>query len=194
MEFTGFDIETSGLMNDSESFVSIIGMLDCDGMRQFTGGYADFNKFGKETEKRILTEFLLNLPKSPILTYNGLNFDVPFLKRSFSRFEWDDGFKEKIEYFYSLRQLDIAKFCFGLFGRKVSKDEACWRICGVYMPRTTDGFYTARTYNCGCLEEDEHYRNIFHNSVDLVATVRMHLSLLKYSDYREFVKSEGFEL
>lgn len=161
-----FDLETAGLNAEDDS-ISIVGVLDDDGVRQWSaarsGEAAMISSFSKYVSER-------NLAGDVGVSFNGVFFDLPFL--------WTRCKKLGLGFFPDVRKhLDLSFVCRKRLACRngkigfVSKDSSCNKM-GLYVPRCVDGGFCALVAKQGKVSVDnaEGLRVFEHNAVDLVAT------------------------
>ena len=166
------DLETTGLLEDTEARLTISGFLDEKGIHQFFA--AESNK-----EDCLLLDtfdFLKAHAKTHFLvTYNGKYFDIPFLeKRNEIYFGHDQIVFDHID-LHEIATKDLNQ------NRYMAKDYCMRTLMPMYF-RNTSGFRCAqimklpkeRLYNY------EKYELLYHNALDLYQTALIFEEFKRY--------------
>ncbi|MCI8668283.1 MAG: ribonuclease H-like domain-containing protein [Lachnospiraceae bacterium] len=160
-----FDIETTGL-SSSRGMIYLIGTAwrkedSCYEIHQ----YFAYNAID---EKDLILEFVRNIQSFDILvSFNGDNFDLPFLKK---RAEYL-GLSVNILN-YGIVSVDIyrkiRKYC-GLLGMENAKQKTVEKFLGIQRKDTVSGKELIKVYRDYLVKRDEHMRDILllHNSEDV---------------------------
>jgi uncharacterized protein YprB with RNaseH-like and TPR domain len=188
------DIETTGLYpaKHPPDFIVGIGVLTDFEMRIFTAPHYDFTGLPLPViEDNILKDFtkwLMNQPQDEIfLTYNGRKFDIPFIATKLIEY----GNVELADNLFGIPNIDLIHYAKSVTGRWLSKDDCCRKLGNLYVPRKTDGLWSARIYKHPyLLTKNDHLQMIHHNAVDLTATARLYNVVKEFPDYDEWRKSE----
>ncbi len=166
------DVETGGL-SSSDDRISLIGVFDERGVRQFAS----------PREGELISEFLqyVSLRNDWCVSFNGDYFDFPFIRE-----------RARLcglgEVSLPAKHLDLSYFCRTKFARRyggeigfISKDASCSRI-GIYVPKTLGGAYCALVASQGKVVYDsvEGIRVFEHNAVDLCATASLFKALVAW--------------
>ena len=185
------DIETQGLDPTTDSVVAI-GILDEFGIQVLSAPFSVYQADMNAAEHGIIKQFadyLIHIvPDSDFfLTYNGLEFDMPFL---FSRMAVH-GFVGESKVLFELKNIDLIRYAKHVTGRRLGKNDACSKLGNLYVPRKTEGLWSARIYkNPQLLSENEHLEMLQHNATDLTATARLYNVVKGFPDFTEWRMKE----
>lgn len=177
------DIETSGL--DPEScFITCIGFADECGLVQYSSPAASFQKDPIAAEESLLENFL-SVGRSfadPLVSYNGLMFDLPFLQRRLAYHG------KSIPKMLEARHIDLMAFVKHLDpkSRWIGKDEAIRRFSNIYLPKMSSGQFLSRLYTHQRTTPLDHLEMLQHNAIDVAAVYRLALFLQDYPDFTDF--------
>lgn len=188
------DIETTGLFPThriTPDYIVGIGVLTDFEMRIFSVPHHDFTEFSlPAVESRIIKDFTRWFEKQPddyFLTYNGISFDIPFITTKLL----NDGEHERAELLLNTPNIDLINYARFVTKRRLSKDDCCRKLGNLYVPRKTEGLWSARIYkHPHLLTENDHLQMLHHNAVDLTATARLYNVVKEFPDYGEWRKSE----
>jgi DNA polymerase III epsilon subunit-like protein len=196
------DVETTGLYpspppSRTPDFIVAIGVLDNSGIHIFSAPHEAFTSLPLAViEKGIIGKFenwFLNHETDtiPILSYNGISFDIPFISTKLlqSNEDSDYEFSNKLLNTPHIDLIDYARF---VVGRRIGKDDACRKLANLYVPRKTEGLWNARIYkNPHLLTLNDHLEMLHHNAVDLTATARLYNVVKTFPDFKEWMEGGG---
>ncbi len=172
-----FDLETHGL-NSEQDAISVIGVLYRDGVRQFYGKekdiLRDFNDW--------LTLLAVKGEELRLVTFNGTNFDLPFLSKRYA--------KNGLLLEAGFSHLDLAPIVWAKFARpgdspedlhhRLGKDAVCAKY-GIYVPRApVSAFECALLGKKGDASPIEWAGVLLHNAIDLYATLALFEKLKRF--------------
>jgi len=189
------DIETTGLFPGRmpPDYIVGIGVLSDSEMRIFSVPHHLFHTSTlPNIESLILKDFCNWFGKQPedfFLTYNGIAFDIPFITTKLLGMsaEWSIRNAEQLLATPNTDLINYAKF---VTGKRLSKDDCCRKLGNLYVPRKTEGLWSARIYkHPHLLTENDHLQMLHHNAVDLTATARLYNVVKEFPDYAEWRKS-----
>lgn len=190
------DIETTGLYpapgkDKSPDSIVAIGCLDDYGVKIFSAPYRSFSSNPiQEIEAEILMDFsswLRNHDDATFLTYNGAEFDIPFITTKLlqSGTDYSSGIADQL---LSFPHIDLMQYSRFVTGKRLSKDDACRKLANLYVPRKSEGLWNARIYkNPELLTENDHLEMLQHNATDLTATARLYNVVKNFQDFKEWV-------
>jgi hypothetical protein len=115
-----------------------------------------------------MTEMNYNFDE-PLLTFNGKNFDLPFLKTRLMIHDLPEPPFMRTKHHIDL--MTFATACNG--GVRISKDMAASKYCNTYVPKNSSGAFLAKIYTQRIVTEDQHYGTILHNCQDLRVSKQM---------------------
>ena len=188
------DLETCGL-EPKFDHITCVGFLNPTGIHQFSVPPQIWNADKDAAEKIILnnsvhflknTDFLADKPL--IISYNGVKFDMPFLKERFQ--------KQVLaipENFNFLPHLDLMAFAKmqtisdrSPSGYYVSKDDCARKYANLHVPFEIPAPYLARIYRFQKVTMQEHLAMLAHNAQDLATTAQIYDRFAEYPDFQEF--------
>lgn len=185
------DIETTGL-DPTTDYVVAIGILDDFGIQilssPVTGYQADLNAAEHGILKQFADYLVHLVPDGDFfLTYNGVEFDMPFL---FSRMGIH-GFTGESKILFELKDIDLIHYAKYVTGRRLGKNDACSKLGNLYVPRKSEGLWSARIYkNPKLLTENDHLEMLQHNATDLSSTARLYNVVKGFPDFTEWRMNE----
>lgn len=211
MTYLTLDIETTGLFPRpslkqlseglTEDFITAIGIHNhsTSSLQIFSVPVSTFQSSLCDAEQEILASFQTYLdsnfpgefpddsqsgtPSFSFLTYNGVEFDIPFILSKLNLYE-QHSFEEDIS---RIPNIDLINFTRLVSGRRLSKDEACRKLANLYVPRSSDGLWTARIYKSpSLLTENDHIEMLQHNATDLTSTSRLYNVLKNFPDFQSW--------
>lgn len=162
-KFVIFDIETTGL-NSNYNKVILIGIVYLDGDEIITKQFF-CNK--STEEKELLEAFIKDFKNFDFyISFNGGNFDIPFLNRRFSK----HNLNYKIDSFLNFDLYKVVrsnKKDLGLINCKLKTIE---KYLGIERKDTIDGLQSVKLYKEYERTGDEHLRKkvLLHNFEDIV--------------------------
>ena len=180
------DIETTGLDSATDTIVAI-GCLDGARMDIISASVEEFKKSPQNAEKQIIDDFGSHLltcnPDDVLLTYNGLSFDLPFIKHRAEK----HGLWKKMAFLPETPHVDLFPFVHHAFGRRANKEEACSKLANLYVPRKNDGMWIARLYSHPeLLTENDHLDMLAHNATDISSTYKLYNVLKEFPDFQQW--------
>jgi hypothetical protein len=191
------DIETTGLYpsppgtNAIPDYIVAIGILDEYGINVISSPYPEFSFAGsaglpnieRDIIRRFCDYFDNILENEFFVTYNGASFDIPFIA---TKLMPDN--PEKANQLLSFRNIDLMEYSKFITGRRISKDDACRKLANLYVPRKTEGLWSARIYkNTSLLTENDHMDMLQHNAIDLASTARLFNVVKEFPDYHKWL-------
>jgi uncharacterized protein YprB with RNaseH-like and TPR domain len=198
------DIETSGLypsptkemidQGDSEDFLVAIGVYDGYNLHTFSSPHDSYNISLEVAERDILSSFCNFLSCSSVdeslLTYNGISFDIPFITTKLLKYGGDYYLSSSAS-LLNMPNVDLIRYSKFVTGRLLSKDDACRKLANLYVPRKSEGLWSARIYkNPQFLTENDHLEMLQHNTIDLTATTRFYNVVKRFPDFQEWRTQE----
>lgn len=184
------DIETSGLKPE-DCFITCIGIADERGLKQWSAPAAHFRQDWWAAEQELIEEFCRDVEdcavatEETLVTYNGVQFDLPFMETRFKSNQQD-----LPNLLMQAHHIDLFFFVKSLYGRAAGKDDAIRRFSNIYVPKNSSGSYLARMYTNGKATDQDHMEMLQHNAIDCCATLRFALSLRGYKDFEDFMRGE----
>jgi hypothetical protein len=203
------DIETTGLhpaptpeqadRGITEDYITCIGVMDEFGLSCLSAPIDAFKvslEGAELTTLKAFKSFIFDIPpeETVFLTYNGVIFDIPFIA---SR-AMHHGLQELAEAVLSAKDIDLQRYVQyatrseeRLNGIRFSKDNACRTLANLYIPKKTEGLWTARIYkNPQLLTLQDHLDMIQHNAVDLAATAKLYNVVKNFPDFSSWRMQE----
>ena len=172
-----FDIETTGF-SPASTQIYLIGCARRNGSAIIIDQYFAENK---QDEKNILTAFLSLLEDyQTIITFNGIGFDIPYIKAKCNHYQLMEAFNDK-EYIDLFKIASNLKFLLKLpnYKQKTIED-----FLGIQRNDTFDGGELIRVYQQYVLQPDT--KQLFflkqHNYEDVLGMLDL-LPILNYSDF-----------
>jgi predicted PolB exonuclease-like 3'-5' exonuclease len=167
-----FDIETTGLLDSSDSRLTMVGFMDERGVKQFF-------QYDSSDEELILAEafdfFEARQHSHFLVSYNGKYFDIPFLNKRSKLYGRRD--------FPELPHMDLHEIACGCMNnnRYMAKDYCLRTLLPMYF-RNTSGFRCAQVMKLPKekLYNYEKYELIYHNSLDLYQTALIFEEFKRY--------------
>lgn len=184
-DFTTMDIETSGL-SCSKDFITCIGIMDSQGIHQFTSPASMFRSSPLEAEGALMSRFFSYIKCNPIkalLTYNGNAFDIPFINKRYDT-----------EPFSPEKHIDLMEYSSLVNGRMVKKDDNARHMCNLHVPWSTSAAYLAKAYDSKSISDEDHHNMLSHNAIDLVITRQMFGRLERLHQFKTFLFKNGIEV
>ena len=177
-----YDIETTGL-SASRGMVYLIGTA----WKKEDSGYEiqQYFAYNAIDEKELILEFARRIRSFEILvSFNGENFDMPFLKK---RAEYLGLSVNILD--YEAVSLDIykkiRKYC-GLLGMENAKQKTVEKFVGIVREDMVSGKELIKVYRDYLVKRDEHMRDILllHNSEDVTGLPAL-AGMISYCDVFE---------
>ena len=163
------DIESSGL-DPTVDFITVVGLMGDFGLYAISSPAKQFREDPFAAEHSLLKrmgDMNFNFGE-PLLTYNGLSFDLPFLKTRLMIHELPE------MPFAQANHIDLMTFataCNG--GVRISKDMAASKYCNTYVPKNSSGAFLSKIYSQRIVTDDQHFGTILHNCQDLRVSRQM---------------------
>jgi len=193
------DIETTGLCpsptpamlanKETEDYIVAIGCLDEFGINIFSSYYDTYKISLEAAEKDCLRHFgdyFLQLDEDTLLSYNGVDFDIPFIVSKLIKYGGETN-ANLSKLLLETNHIDLMGFSKLIAGRRLAKDDACRKLGNLYVPRKSEGLWNARIYkNPQLLSENEHLEMLQHNATDLTATTRLYNVVKQFQDFAEW--------
>ena len=198
------DIETTGLTpsptpemqanGTTEDYIVAIGCLDEFGIQIFSSPLDSFKVSLEVAEKECLRSFsnyFMETDDEIILSYNGIDFDVPFISDKLIRYGGEFNINTA-KTLLDTNHLDLMGFAKHVTGRRLAKDDACRKLANLYVPRKSEGLWNARIYkNPQLLTENDHLEMLQHNATDLTATNRLYNIVKHFPDFAQWRLKDG---
>ena len=162
------DIETTGLLNKPDARLTLAGFLDNLGVHQFFVEEPAREPECLEFIQKSMAAY--NIEKSPVVTYNGIYFDFPFIKNRTKALEHCLNLPESLD---NCAHIDLhpiaAKNING--SRFISKSYA-------FSTLSTQRLYNSSGLRSGLIQSlpknlrfpTEDYELMYHNALDLYQT------------------------
>jgi uncharacterized protein YprB with RNaseH-like and TPR domain len=176
------DLETSGLMHQSNTYISLMGFLTEEGIFQRAFFNTDNHPIIEEHNFQVgLDEVIRYLKQHPaeeyeIITYNGMRFDIPLCLKEFN-YDLFEGYNHidlmvaSDKYFMKEERKPV---------KWKSKDELA-RMLGIYVPSSISGFKNAIIAKYPKARTPADVFQVFqHNAIDLCITSALYYEMRKY--------------
>jgi len=200
------DIETTGLTPSptpqmqsegcTEDYIVAIGCMDDFGINIFSSPFDTYKVSLEAAEQDCLSAFSRYLQtmdeKEAILSYNGTDFDFPFILSKLIKYNSAALFDNTSKFFPEFQHIDLMGYAKFVTGRRLAKDDACRKLANLYVPRKSEGLWNARIYkNPQLLTENDHLEMLQHNATDLTATARLYNVVKHFPDFAQWRLKEA---
>jgi uncharacterized protein YprB with RNaseH-like and TPR domain len=178
----------------TEDYIVAIGCLDDFSMNIFSAPYDGFKVSLEVAEAAALRDFgdyLLHSDDNLLLSYNGVEFDIPFIVSKLIRYGGETN-HNIAKLLLEAKHIDLMGYAKFVTGRRLAKDDACRKLANLYVPRKSEGLWNARIYkNPQLLSENDHLEMLQHNATDLTATARLYNVVKHFPDFAQWRLKEA---